>query len=139
MNNNYAFKLAVPAILFGLVLSVPCFAQDEPASQEMHQAGQKIEQASSNTADAAKDAFQGTERAVKDTTVTARVKTALASDKNVKASAIHVDTVAGVVTLNGQVPSPEIAQHVAQLAQQTKGVRGVNNQLMVASAASATK
>lgn len=136
MKNNYAFKLAVPAILFGLVLSVPCFAQDQPASQDMNQAGQKMEQAGSNTADAAKDAYHGTARAVKDTTITARVKTALAGDKNVKASAIHVDTVAGVVTLNGQVPSPEIAQHVAQLAEQTKGVKGVNNQLMVASSES---
>ena len=136
MKNKYAFKLAVPAILFGLVLSVPWFAQDEPASQDMHQAGQKMEEAGSDTADAAKDAYHGTERAVKDTTITARIKTALASDKNVKASAIHVDTVAGVVTLNGQVPSPEVAQHVMQLAQQTKGVKGVNNQLMVATSTS---
>jgi hyperosmotically inducible protein len=137
MENKYAFKLAVPAILFGLVLSVPLFAQDEPASQEMHQAGQKMEAAGSDTADAAKDAYHGTERAVKDTTITARVKTALASDKDVKASAIRVDTVAGVVTLNGQVPSPEVAQQVMQLAQQTKGVKGVNNQLMVASSGGA--
>ena len=136
MKNKYKFKLAVPAILFGLVLSVPCFAQDEPAGQEMNQAGQKMEQAGSDTADAAKDAYHGTERAVKDTTITARVKTALAKDKDVKASAIHVDTVAGVVTLNGQVPSPQVAQQVTQLAQQTKGVKGVNNQLMVASASS---
>jgi hyperosmotically inducible periplasmic protein len=137
MQNNYAFKLAVPAILFGLVLSVPCFAQGGPAGQEMNQAGQKMEQAGSDTADAAKDAYHGTARAVKDTTITARVKTALASDKNVKAAAIHVVTVAGVVTLNGQVPSPEVAQQVAQLAEQTKGVQGVNNQLMVASSESA--
>ena len=54
MENKYAFKLAVPAILFGLVLSVPSFAQDEPASQEMHQAGQKMEAAGSDTADAAR-------------------------------------------------------------------------------------
>jgi osmotically-inducible protein OsmY len=137
MKNNYTFKLAIPAILFGLVLSVPCFAQNEPASQEMDQAGQKMEQAGSDTVAAAQDAYHGTERAAKDTTITARVKSALATDKNVKASAIHVDTVAGVVTLNGRVPSPEIAQHVAQVAEQTRGVKSVNNQLMVASSASA--
>jgi hyperosmotically inducible protein len=137
MKKNYALKLTVPAILFGMVLSVPSFAQDEPAGQEMHQAGQKMEQAGSDTADAAKDAYHGTKRAVKDTTITAEVKTALASDKNVKASAIHVDTVAGVVTLNGRVNSPEMAQHAAQLAEQANGVRSVNNQLMVASSAGA--
>jgi osmotically-inducible protein OsmY len=137
MKNNYASKLTIPAILFGMVLSVPSFAQDEPASQEMHQAGQKMEQAGTDTADAAKDAYHGTKRAVKDTTITAEVKTKLASDKNVKASAIHVDTVAGVVTLNGRVNSQEMAQHAAQLAEQAKGVKSVNNQLMVASSAGA--
>jgi hyperosmotically inducible periplasmic protein len=137
MKNKPSLKLAVPAILFGMVLSLPCFAQDEPASQEMHQAGQKVEQAGSDTADAAKDAYHGTERAVKDTTITAKIKTALAGDKNVRASAIHVDTVAGVVTLNGQVSSLEMAQHAAQVAEQTEGVRSVNNQLMVVSSASA--
>lgn len=135
MKNEYAFKLVVPAILFGMVLSVPSFAQDEPASQSMHQAGEKVEQAGSDTAAAAKDAYRGTERAVKDTTITAEVKTALARDKNVRASEIHVDTVAGVVTLNGNVPSTEMAEHAAQLAERSKGVRSVNNQLMVISSA----
>jgi len=41
--------------------------------------------------------------------------------------------ISGVITLNGQVPSPE----VAQLAEQTKGVQGVNNKLMVASSENA--
>jgi len=133
---KYAFKLIVPAVLFGMVLPVPSFAQDEPASQSMHQAGEKIEQAGSYTAAAAKDAYHGTERAVKDTTITAEVKTALARDKQVSSPGIHVTTTAGVVTLNGNVPSPEMAQHAAQVAEQTRGVRSVNNQLMVVSSAS---
>jgi hyperosmotically inducible periplasmic protein len=133
---KYRFKLIVPAVFFGMVLSVPSFAQTEPASQSMHQAGEKMEQAGSDTAAAAKDAYRGTERAVKDTTITAEVKSALMRDKKVKAAAIHVDTRAGVVTLKGDVPSPEMAQHAAQLAEQTRGVRSVNNQLMVISSAS---
>jgi len=102
----------------------------------MHQAGEKIEQAGSDTAAAAKDAYHGTERAVKDTAITAEVKTALARDKQVSSPGIHVTTTAGVVTLNGNVPSPEMAQHAAQVAEQTRGVRSVNNQLMVVSSAS---
>ncbi len=136
MKTKGAFKLTVPAILFGMVLSVPSFAQDEPASQSMDQAGQKVEQAGSDSVAAAKDAYHGTERAVKDTTITAEVKTALTRDKNVRSSGIHVTTTAGVVTLKGNVPSPEMAKHAAQLAEQSNGVKSVNNQLMVLSSAS---
>jgi hyperosmotically inducible periplasmic protein len=135
MKNKYSFKLFVPAILFGMVLSVPCFAQEEPAGQSMHQAGQEMEQAGSDTGAAAKDAYHGTERAVKDATITTRVKTALARDKNVTSSAIHVTTSAGVVTLKGNVPSPDMAQYAAQVAEQTPGVKRVNNQLVVLSSA----
>ena len=135
MKIKRSFKLIVPAILFGMVLSVPAFAQDQPASESMHQAGQQMEQAGSDTAAAAKDTYRGTERAAKDTTITAKVKTALARDKNVSASAIHVDTIAGIVTLKGSVPSPEMAQHVAQLVERTEGVKSVNNQLMVITSA----
>jgi hyperosmotically inducible periplasmic protein len=140
MKNKYSFKLIVPAILFGMVMSVPAFAQDAqdpnaPASQQMHEAGQQMENAGSDTGAAAKDAYHGTERAVKDTTITAEVKTALARDKAVKSSGIHVDTIAGVVTLKGRVASPEMAEHAAQAAEQTNGVKSVNNQLMVITSA----
>jgi len=135
MKVKYSFKPVVPALLLGLVLSVPAFAQDQPASQSMHQAGEKIEQAGSDTATAAKDAYHGTERAVRDAKITGEVKTALAHDKNVSSSGIHVDTVDGVVTLKGSVPSPEMAQQAAQLTEQTEGVKSVNNQLMVITSA----
>jgi hyperosmotically inducible protein len=134
MKNKYSFKLIVPAILFGMVLSVPAFAQEDPnapASQQMHEAGQQMENAGSDTGMAAKDAFHGTERALKDTTNTAKINASLARDKSVKASGIHVDTIAGVVTLKGRVASPEMAEHAAQVAEQTDGVKSVNNQLMV--------
>jgi hyperosmotically inducible protein len=116
-----------------MALSVPSFAQDAPASTDMHQAGQEMKQAGSDTAAAAKDTFHGTERATKDTAITAKVKTAFMRDRNVGASGIHVDTVAGYVTLKGNVNSPERAQQAAQLAQQIEGVKGVNNQLVVVS------
>jgi osmotically-inducible protein OsmY len=135
MKTRYAFKLIVPSVLFGMALSVPSFAQ-QSASQDMHQAGQEMEQAGTDTAAAATDAYHGTARAAQDTAITAKVKTALATDKSVRSSEIHVDTVAGVVTLKGSVPSPETAGHAAQLAEQTNGVKSVNNQLMVISSAS---
>jgi hyperosmotically inducible protein len=137
MNMKNSLNRVVPAIVAGLFLSIPAFAQNDsvPASQSMHQAGENVEQAGSDTAAAAKDAYYGTERAAKDTTITAKVKTALERDRNVRGSGIHVDTVAGIVTLKGSVPSPERAQHAAKLAEQTEGVKSVNNQLMVITSA----
>ncbi len=134
---KYSFKLMVPAILFGMVLSVPAFAEDNnaPAGQQMNQAGDKVEQAGSDTAGAAKDAYHGTERVIKDTTITAEVKTALARDKNVSSSGIHVTTSGGVVTLKGNVSSPEMAKHAEQVAGQTNGVVRVRNKLTVATSA----
>ena len=136
MRPKYSIRLIVPSVLFGMVLSVPAFAQDSnaPASQQMRAAGHEMENAGSDTVAAATDAYHGTKRAVKDTTITAEVKAALEKDK-LPASAIHVDTRAGVVTLNGNVPSPDMAAQAAQVAQQTNGVKSVNNRLMVANSA----
>jgi len=141
MDSKYSFRLIVPAVLFGMVLSVPAFAQsnpapatsnpEAPAGQQMRAAGHEMENAGSDTVAAATDAYHGTKRAVKDTTITAEVKAALEKDK-LPASDIHVHTKAGVVTLNGKVSSPDMAAQAAQVAQQTNGVKSVNNRLMVA-------
>ena len=154
MDTKYSFRLMVPAVLFGMVLSVPAFAQDNmapanasapasvnapasedanaPAGQQMRAAGQEMKGAGSDTAAAAKDTYHGTERAVKDTTITAEVKEALMSDSEIKASKIHVRTSGGVVTLKGNVPSPDMAARAVQIAQQKEGVKSVDNRLMVA-------
>jgi len=150
MDTKYSFKLIVPAVLFGMVLSVPAFAQDSmapanasanapasedanaPAGQQMRAAGQEMKGAGSDTAAAAKDTYHGSERAVKDTTITAEVKEALMKDSEIKASKIHVRTSGGVVTLKGNVPSPDMAARAGQIAQQKEGVKSVDNRLMVA-------
>ena len=150
MDTKYSFRLIVPAVLFGMVLSVPAFAQDDmapanasanapasedanaPAGQQMRAAGQEMKGAGSDTAAAAKDTYHGSERAVKDTTITAEVKEALMKDSEIKASKIHVRTSGGVVTLKGNVPSPDMAARAGQIAQQKEGVKSVDNRLMVA-------
>lgn len=149
MKNKNSLMTTVPAILFGVALAFPVFAQTNPnpsgadpnapatAGQDIHQAGREMKQAGADTAAAATDIYQGTKRVVKDTTITAEVKASLERDKNIpRARDIHVNTRAGVVTLKGNVSSPEAAQHATQLAEQTKGVRSVNNQLMVISSSS---
>jgi len=146
MDTKYSFRLIVPAVLFGMVLSLPAFAQDSsapatsnpnaPAGQQMREAGHEMENAGSDTVAAGTDTYHATKRAIKDTTITAEVKAALEKDK-LPASEIHVHTKAGVVTLKGNVPSPDMAARAAQIAQQKDGVKSVDNQLMVANSSRA--
>jgi hyperosmotically inducible protein len=133
--NSGMNKMILSAAVLGLAMAVPAFAQDNPgspsASQSMHQAGEAAEQAGSDTLNAVKHVGKGTATALRDTKITTKVKVALHEDKVTEDSDIHVDTVAGVVTLSGHVPSPDAAARAEQLARQTEGVREVNNKLRV--------
>ena len=76
-------------------------------------------------------AGQKTGQAVDDAAITAKVKTALAKDKDTSAMAVNVDTDKGYVTLKGEVKSASERDKAAQLARNVEGVRGVNNNLAV--------
>jgi hyperosmotically inducible protein len=131
-------KMILSAAVFSFAMAGSAFAQDSSApsaSESMHQAGQDVKNAGSDTYNAAKDAGTGTVTAIRDTNITAKVKVALREDKITEDSQIHGDTVAGVVTLTGNVPSTDTAAHAEQVASQTEGVKQVNNQLKVSQAA----
>jgi hyperosmotically inducible periplasmic protein len=66
-----------------------------------------------------------------DATVTARVKTALIRQDDVKARDINVNTFRGVVQLSGFVESPQMAQLAVQEARRVPGVVAVENKLSV--------
>jgi hyperosmotically inducible protein len=68
---------------------------------------------------------------IDDTTLTASVKTALARDKIGNLTRIDVDTVRGVVSLNGVVPTPADKARAVQIAQSVKGVKRVVDNLQV--------
>lgn len=68
---------------------------------------------------------------VDDTTLTTSVKTSLATDKASSLTRIDVDTVQGVVSLNGVVASAEDKARAEQLARGVKGVKKVVNNLQV--------
>jgi osmotically-inducible protein OsmY len=92
----------------------------------MHRAGQ-------NTEGAAKNAYVGTVTAADDTEITTKVKAALASGKGIKSNHIHVATTAGMVTLKGRVQNSDMSARVEAIARNTKGVRGVTNDLRIPS------
>lgn len=68
---------------------------------------------------------------IDNTAITARVKTALASDELVRARDVQVETFRGVVQLSGFVESTAQKERAAQVAQSIQGVREVKNNLIV--------
>jgi hyperosmotically inducible periplasmic protein len=66
-----------------------------------------------------------------DATVTTRVKTAFINDTIVGLARIDVDTVKGVVTLSGRVPTKEQEARAIQLARTVKGVIDVKSTLLI--------
>ncbi|MHB1184563.1 MAG: BON domain-containing protein [Desulfobulbia bacterium] len=70
---------------------------------------------------------------VDDAAITAKVKSELIGDKNVKGRNIDVDTVAGVVVLSGYVDSSQEANRAGLIAKSVPGVARVKNELRVGS------
>lgn len=68
-----------------------------------------------------------------DAAITAKVKTELIGEKNVKARNIDVDTVAGVVVLSGYVDSQQEANRAGLVVKSVPGVVRVKNELRVGS------
>lgn len=77
----------------------------------------------------------GTDRSagevVDDTVITAKVKTALATDKTVAAHDVNVETREGVVQLAGFVDSSAQKAQASEVARRIAGVKQVDNQLEV--------
>lgn len=68
---------------------------------------------------------------VDDSTITASVKTKLAGEKLSTLTRVEVDTIRGVVSLNGMAETAEQRSRVEALTRQVDGVRGVNNNLQI--------
>jgi osmotically-inducible protein OsmY len=130
MNYKTRILAIVPAIVLGIGLTIPAFAQETtasstvPASTSMHQAGDDSEGAATNT-------YHGTVTALNDTRITTEVKTDLAAAKDLRSGQIHVTTTAGVVTLHGRVHNSAVARRAEAIASNASGVRGVTNDLRV--------
>ena len=78
------------------------------------------------------DKKETTGQYVDDATVTAKVKTAIASDVGVKAAAnVNVETYRGVVQLSGFADSEDQAGKAVQAAKKVNGVRSVRNDIRI--------
>lgn len=78
---------------------------------------------------ASTDSKESTGQYVDDTTITAKVKSAIFKDDSLKSAEINVETFKGVVQLSGFVNSAADIEHAAQLARGISGVQSVRNDM----------
>ena len=69
--------------------------------------------------------------ALDDTAITTKVKSALAADREVSATSVHVKTINGTVNLTGEVKSREEKRKAEEIARKVTGVQSVSNGLTV--------
>ena len=70
---------------------------------------------------------QGAGEYIDDAVITSRVKAAFATDPEVKATEVQVETYKGEVQLSGFVESRESGKRAAEIARQVPGVKQVRN------------
>ncbi len=68
-----------------------------------------------------------------DASITTGIKARFINDEKVDALDINVDTYAGIVTLNGSVPSKRVESRAIQIARGVKGVKGVRSKRVIVS------
>ncbi len=75
--------------------------------------------------------YESTGEYLDDSVVTSKVKAAILKDPKLKLFQINVETFKGVVQLSGFVNSNESAKRAVDLTRRVKGVKQVNNSLIV--------
>ncbi|MDT8407828.1 MAG: BON domain-containing protein [Methylococcales bacterium] len=110
----------------------------DSANSELEKAGQAIDKAINNTGKQLADAKESVVDAagtagefVDDAVITTRIKALMIKDEFLKASAIEVTTVNGVVTLKGTVDSEQWVGRAIDLVNSQRGVKSVQNELMI--------
>ena len=85
----------------------------------------------SETAEKAGDAAKSVEGTIKESALTAKIKSKMALDDHVKARSINVDTTGSVATLTGVVASKDERKRAVQLARDTEGITRVVDKLEI--------
>lgn len=146
-------RWAVLAAASSLVLLAACGKQDDrtvgqkvdaavnSAEQKTDAAAEKLRQESADLkarsgealdkADKTTSAANQVVATVEDAAITTAVNAELTKDPTLSALSINVDTAAGAVTLRGTAPSTVARERATALAMAVKGVRSVDNQLLI--------
>jgi hyperosmotically inducible periplasmic protein len=90
-----------------------------------------IKQEAKEIKESTQDAAKSGASAISDTAVTTGIKARLATDKDLKATDIEVETHEGLVTLKGTAPNLAALGRAKDLAASVDGAHAVDNQLSV--------
>lgn len=101
------------------------------ACHQKQSAGDQMKQGAQEMGQGLKQGASQAGQAVSDSTITAKVKTKLAANQGLSSFEIHVDTNNGVVTLTGTVANGTERRMAGNIASNTDGVKGVDNQITV--------
>ena len=112
--------------ILSLTLAAPVFADGEAT-----RAGAKIDATAEKTGNKMESAAEKTGEFLSDSALTAKVKTALIAEDNLKSMSINVDTKDGVVTLTGELPTAASVTQAETATKAVKGVKSVHNNLTV--------
>ncbi|MEI7187733.1 molecular chaperone OsmY [Dickeya dianthicola] len=123
-STKYIFSTKYAFLLATVLTSGQALAEQETLAQQAQRiadtAGKKIDSSVQQAADY-----------VDDSTLTARVKSALLKDETLDGNDISVSTHGGVVTLSGFIASQQMAAGAVKIAGQTEGVKSVSDKLQV--------
>lgn len=112
MKHKFNRSTLFAAAIVGLSCATPMvFAEGTTA-------GAKIETAADKTGEY-----------LSDSALTAKVKTALVAEKNLKSLGINVESTDGVVTLSGKVPNEASIEQAEAATKAVAGVKDVHNKL----------
>jgi osmotically-inducible protein OsmY len=75
--------------------------------------------------------YESTGEYIDDSVLTTKVKASILGDSKLKVLQIDVETFKGIVQLSGFVDSQTAAERAVELARKVKGVKQVNNSLIV--------
>lgn len=123
-----AFSLTTVFSLTIVLGSVLVSANAQAEQETLAQQAQRIAQTAGKTID---NSVQQATDYVDDSTLTARVKSALLKDETLDSNDISVSTHDGVVTLSGFIASQQMATGAVKIAAQTEGVKSVSDKLQV--------
>lgn len=128
---NTTSRYFIPLTLIAAVALSACDKKptEETAGQKLDTTVASAQNAIDKASAESKVMGEKVETAVADTTITTKVKAALANDEVLKARDIHVETQSGQVTLTGTAPTSAALARASELAQTVAGVTNVVNRL----------
>jgi len=137
MDLRQAMLLGVAFLAAGAFAVAGCQRQEQSAASESSQQSGNTS-ASTGTTDRSTvetARLRGMSELFDDAAMTTKVKLALASSVGSSSTQINVDTRASVVTLTGEVDTPDIRDRANQAALEIAGVRSVIDNIVVKSSA----